>query len=106
MTSAAGLGWWSASQRAVPALQSLARLTVSHGGAIAAAELGGATAVSAVLETRLVVRDGRALRFSLPVVEQYFAARSALETGIEGLDLSDLQVLDRWRGALTLAIGR
>jgi len=91
-------------EEASQALQSLARLTVTQGGAVASAELGGAAIVSAVLETRLVVRDGRALRFSLPVVEQYFAARSALETGIEGLDLGDLQVLDRWRDALTLAV--
>lgn len=86
------------------ALQSLARLTVSHGGTIPAAELGDDAAVRAVLETRLVVREGRALRFALPIVEQYFAARSALETGLGGLELDDLRLIDRWRDPLTLAV--
>ncbi len=90
--------------QASQALQSLARLTVSHGGTIVSAELGGEPVVRAVLETRLVVREGRALRFALPVVEQYFAARSALETGLGGLDLDDLRLLDRWRDPLTLAV--
>lgn len=85
-------------------LLSLARLTVSLGGTAPAAELDSEQAVRTVLESRLVVREGRALRFALPVVEQYFAARSVLETGLDGLDLDDLQLLDRWRDSLTLAV--
>jgi hypothetical protein len=86
------------------ALKALARLTVEAGGSIPAAELGGDDAIRAVLETRLVVRVGRSLRFALPVAEQYFAARTVLENGIEGLDLDDLRLLDRWRDSLTLAV--
>jgi hypothetical protein len=91
-------------RQAQKALQALARLTVESGGAAVAAELGGEEAVRSVLETRLVVRAGRALRFPLPVVEQYFAAQSVLEAGLDGLDLDNLQILDRWRDSLTLAI--
>jgi len=86
------------------ALQSLARLTIESGGAVPAAELGSDQAVRAVLETRLVVREGRSLRFALPVAEQYFAAQPLLESGLDGLDLDDLSVLDRWRDTLTLAV--
>jgi hypothetical protein len=86
------------------ALQTLARLTTGSGGTAPAAELTGDDAVMAVLETRLVVRAGRSLRFALPVVEQYFAAQSVLEDGLEDLDLDDLRLLDRWRDSLTLAV--
>jgi hypothetical protein len=86
------------------ALKALARLTVESGGVAAAPELGSDDAVGTVLETRLVVRAGRSLRFALPVVEQYFAAQSVLEAGLEGLDLANLQLLDRWRDSLTLAV--
>ncbi|HEX7161523.1 MAG TPA: hypothetical protein VF223_09860 [Trebonia sp.] len=86
------------------ALQSLARLTIESGSAVPAAELGSDQAVRAALETRLVVREGRSLRFALPVVEQYLAAQPLLENGLDGLDLDDLSVLDRWRDTLTLAV--
>jgi hypothetical protein len=86
------------------ALKTLARLTVGSGGTVAAAELGGDDVVRSVLETRLVVRDGRSLRFALPVVEQYFAAQAVLDTGVAGIDLHDFRQLDRWRDSLTLAV--
>ena len=92
------------SEQASQALKSLARLTVGSGGAVAAAELGSDEAVRSALETRLVVRTGRALRFALPVVEQFFAAQSVLEAGLDGIDLSDMKALDRWRDSLTLAV--
>lgn len=91
-------------ERAWQAMLSLASLTVSLGGTAPASELGGEQTVRIVLETRLVIRDGRALRFALPVVEQYFAARAVLETGLDELDLDDLHLLDRWRDCLTLAV--
>jgi len=90
--------------RSWQALLSLASLTVSRGGTAPAAELGSGQAVRTVLETRLVIQEGRALRFALPVVEQYFAARAVLEAGPGRLDLDDLQLLDRWRDSLTLAV--
>ncbi|HEY1704088.1 MAG TPA: hypothetical protein VGG75_30695 [Trebonia sp.] len=91
-------------ERPWQALLTLASLTVSRGGTVPAAELGGEQIVRLVLETRLVVRDGRTLRFALPVLEQYFAAQSVLETGLSRLDLHDLQLLDRWRDSLILAV--
>ena len=86
------------------ALQSLACLTIEFGGTAPAAELGSDEAVRAVLESRLVVREGHSLRFALPVVEQYFAAQAVLHSGLEVLDLDDLGLLDRWRDSLTLAV--
>lgn len=91
-------------EEAGQALRRLARLTVASGGSIAAAELGSDEAVRSALETRLAVRTGRSLRFALPVVEQYFAAQTVLESGLAELDLSDLRGLDRWRDSLTLAV--
>jgi hypothetical protein len=91
-------------ERTWAVLLSLARLTLEAGGLALAGELGSDKAVNLALESRLVVREGRALRFALPVIEQYFAARSVLETGPEGIDFSDLRTLDRWRDSLTLAI--
>lgn len=90
--------------KAREALLLLARLATQWGGTVTAAELGSDDAARWVLETRLVVRAGRSLRFALPVVEQYFAARSVLEVGLDELDLDDLRQLDRWRDSLTLAV--
>jgi hypothetical protein len=91
-------------ERTRAALISLARLTTAASGLVAAAELGSDEAVNLMLESRLVVRAGRALRFALPAVEQYFAARSVLEAGPEDIDLGSLKALDRWRDSLTLAV--
>jgi hypothetical protein len=91
-------------EKATDAMLTLARLATRSGSSVPAWELGGRDAVRWALETRLVVRADRSLRFALPVVEQYFAARSALEAGLDEADLADLRVLDRWRDPLTLAV--
>jgi hypothetical protein len=90
--------------KASAALLTLARLATRSAGPVPSGELGGRDTARWVLETRLVVRSDRSLRFALPVVEQYFAARSALENGLDEADLDDLQVLDRWLDPLTLAL--
>src|ERR1700722_20383451 len=66
-------------------LMALARLTVGAGGSVSAAALGNHESVRSILETRLIIRFGRPLRFALPVVEQYFAAQGVLEHGLDGL---------------------
>ncbi len=86
------------------ALLTLARLSTDLGGPVPAAELGGDDAVRSVLETRLVVRANRALKFALPVIEQYFAAQSVLESGAGDLNLEDVRQLDQWRYPLLLAV--
>jgi hypothetical protein len=91
-------------EQARQALQSLACLTIEYGGTVPAAELGSDEAVRSALETRLVVREGRSLRFALPVIEQYFAAQAVLQDGLGFIDLSDLALLDRWLDSLTLAV--
>jgi hypothetical protein len=91
-------------ERSWQSMLSLASLTVSLGGTAPTAELGGEQAVRTILESRLVIREGRAVRFALPVVEQYFAAQTVLQDGLGWLDLHDLQLLDRWRDSLTLAV--
>jgi len=86
------------------ALKEMACLAIQSSGTVPAAELGSEDTVRSVLETRLVVRTGRVLRFALPVVEQYFAAQAVLEQGTTRLDLHDLRLLERWRYPIMLAV--
>lgn len=86
-------------------LKKLARLAVNSGGLLLAAEVGDSEAVRAAIESRLVVRDGRTLRFALPVLEQYFGAQAVLQSGFDKVvDTNDPLVLDRWRYSLALAL--
>src|SRR6266487_260565 len=86
------------------ALKEMACLAIQSSGTVPAAELGSEDTVRSVLETRLVVRTGRVLRFALPVEEQYFAAQAVLEQGTTRLDLHDLRLLERWRYPIMLAV--
>jgi hypothetical protein len=86
------------------ALMRLAGLTTAANGAVPAAELGDEDVIRTALETRLLVRRGSALAFSLPVVEQYFAGQAILSSGPGQIDLHNMDLLDRLRYPLVLAI--
>ncbi|NMO20776.1 hypothetical protein HPC49_25705 [Pyxidicoccus fallax] len=88
------------------ALQRLAALTLSSGGTIPQGEFGAEPDIQPLLTTALVVRRGRTLSFTLPVIEQYFGAQ-ALLTGVVKPDTAwaSLASFDRWRDAVVIAVG-
>lgn len=85
-------------------LLKLADASVCLGGLVPAGEVGSPEDIDTVLATRLVVRAGRAVRFSLPILEQYFVGLYMLENGVPGSLLADLASFSRWRYSLVLAI--
>ncbi len=85
-------------------LERLAEGVVRLGGsAVPISEIGGNSVVEVILATRLVVKSGRAIKFSLPILEQYFAGLALLRDGAVDRILDDLSVIDRWRYGLVLA---
>ncbi|MEU9251979.1 dsDNA nuclease domain-containing protein [Streptomyces sp. NPDC048270] len=82
----------------------LAAATVSGGGRALVADVGDEGVADALLDTRLVVRQGRCLAFALPVLEQYFAGQAALRGWVPSGTLGDPTLLGKWRYALALAV--
>ncbi|MET7453147.1 hypothetical protein ABZT03_14860 [Streptomyces sp. NPDC005574] len=92
-------------ERAERLLRRLAAVCVSAGGVAAAADVGSPGEVQVLLETRLVVRRGdRRLAFALPVLEQYFAGQALLANGVLAEVVQSVELLDRWRYGLAMAI--
>jgi hypothetical protein len=87
-------------------LRRLAALTLTSEGTIPQGEFGVEPDIQRLLATRLVVRRGRTLVFTLPVIEQYFGAQ-ALLTGTVKAEAAwaSLESFDRWRDAVVLAVG-
>ena len=79
------------------ALAKLATLSISGAGVVLARDVEP-DEVAGLLATRMVVRDNKALRFALPVFEQYFGAYAILRglTPIEEV-VRDLQSFEAWR---------
>ncbi|MEG3631927.1 NACHT domain-containing protein [Streptomyces poriticola] len=92
-------------ERAERLLQRLAAACVSGGGLAGAADVGSPGEMQALLDTRLVVRRGdRHLAFALPVIEQYFAGQALLANGVLAEVVRSVELLDRWRYGLAMAI--
>ncbi|MEU0075568.1 hypothetical protein ABZ027_39495 [Streptomyces sp. NPDC006332] len=92
-------------ERAERLLRRLAAVCVSAGGVAAAADVGSPGEVQVLLDTRLVVRRGdRRLAFALPVLEQYFAGQALLANGVLAEVVQSVELLDRWRYGLAMAI--
>lgn len=92
-------------ERAERLLQQLAAACLSAGGLAAAADVGSPGEVQTLLDTRLVVRRGdRYLAFALPVLEQYFAGQALLANGVLAEVVQSVELLDRWRYGLAMAI--
>ncbi|MFF2101712.1 hypothetical protein [Streptomyces sp. NPDC058202] len=92
-------------ERAEQLLRQLAAACLSAGGVAAAADVGSPGAVQVLLDTRLVVRRGdRHLAFALPVLEQYFAGQALLASGVLAEVVQSVELLDRWRYGLAMAI--
>jgi len=85
------------------ALTRLAAATTDRAGPVAAADFPGAASLAA---SGLLDRDGDAISFALPLVEQWFAARAL--TGIIALHdiLRDPARLSRWRYPLAVAVAQ
>lgn len=92
-------------ERAERLIRQLAVACLSEGGLAAAADVGSPGDVQALLDTRLVVRRGdRHLTFALPVLEQYFAGQALLAHGVPDAVMQNVELLDRWRYGLAMAI--
>ncbi|QEV30937.1 hypothetical protein CP977_00950 [Streptomyces cinereoruber] len=92
-------------ERAERLLQKLATECASTGGLAAAADVGSPGDVHALLGTRLVVRVGeRHLAFALPVLEQYFTGQALLAGGVPADVTQNVELLDRWRYGLAMAV--
>ncbi|MUN40813.1 NACHT domain-containing protein [Actinomadura litoris] len=85
-------------------LKRIARLSMEYGGPVPVAELEDDAYLPQALATRFVLRRRSIVTFALPILQQYFAARSALETNFTDEELEDLTLMDRWRYALLLAV--
>ncbi|WP_445185104.1 NACHT domain-containing protein [Pseudonocardia sp. Cha107L01] len=83
---------------AVRSLGTRKRMTVN--------EVGGPDVASSLTHTRLVVQEGRSLRFALPVIEQYFAAQALLrEESSANVSLESMDDFEAWRWAYVIAAG-
>ncbi|MEU1691220.1 hypothetical protein ABZ590_06505 [Streptomyces hirsutus] len=92
-------------ERAERLLQQLAAVCTSAGGWAATADVGSPGEVQALLDTRLTVRRGdRHLAFALPVLEQYFAGQALLAGGVLAEVVQSVELLERWRYGLAMAI--
>lgn len=81
-------------------------ITDSGAGYVRSAEVGTVAQVQRLRRTGLVHEEGGAMRFSLQILSEWFAAQ-ALELGevdAEGL-ASDFARLERWRYPLVMAVG-
>ncbi|MFB6518455.1 hypothetical protein [Streptomyces sp. NPDC056401] len=91
--------------RAERLVQQLAVACLSGGGLAAAGDVGSPGEIQALLNTRLVVRRGnRHLAFALPMLEQYFAGQALLATGVPDEAMQSMELMDRWRNGLAMAI--
>jgi hypothetical protein len=92
--------------QALPWLQRLAVASTDSGDApVRLAEVGDFSGRTAVTDSRMVQVEGDAIRFTLPILTQWFAAQSlqAGEPAVAEL-VADQPRLDRWRYALAIAI--
>lgn len=82
----------------------VAAATVTGGGRALVADVGDEGVADTLLDTRLVVRQGRCLAFALPVLEQYFAGQAVLRGAVPSGTLGEPALLGKWRYALALAV--
>lgn len=86
-------------------LKTLARLMVEQRtSVIAVGELDDSVPLADIIQTRLVIKEGRSIKFALPIIEQYFAGLVLLDADLVGQLLGDLSALERWRPGLVLAV--
>jgi hypothetical protein len=86
-------------------LLDLAVRTLAGSGRVPASQIGDLFQKQRILATRLVVEEDGELSFSLPILEQFFAAL-ALRQQQDLVDnaLADIASFDRWRYALAMAL--
>ena len=92
--------------KAEPLLQRLAILSTDRSTTpVPIGEVGTPTEIEPLLESRLVIENGRALSFPLPILTQWFAAQS-LATDSFPLDslISDPGRVERWKYAFIIFV--
>ena len=88
------------------ALAKVATISIPRSGLLFQNDLEGPDVVAKLLATRLIVREGDALRFALPVFEQYFGAYALLREHIPvDAVVHDLRTFEAWRYAFVIAVG-
>jgi NACHT domain len=90
-------------------LMRLGNLSVSYGGSVPITEIvqSSSDELEQILQTRLVVKQGRFLSFALPVLAQYFAALDLEENPLIIHELVvDQEQLRKWTYPLLIAIPR
>jgi hypothetical protein len=91
---------------ALPLLMRLA-LLASDGGerSVHADDVGAPEELDSLVRSRLVVREGKFLRFGLPILTQWFAAQALIHRHRTSKELLANPLLpDRWRYALAIAV--
>lgn len=80
--------------------------SMTGSGWFSAADVGGPDVESRLIDSRLVVRGDHGLRFSLPIIEQYFGAHALLRNFVD-LDqaVCPLDRFEQWRYAFVVAVG-
>lgn len=82
----------------------LARLSISRNGRVPIGEIGDLGLIEAMCATRLVVRKGMTISFSLPIIEQYFAGQAILESGLPEDIATSPAKLSYWQDALVFSV--
>ena len=87
-------------------LQRLAVLSIDRSTSpVPIGEVGTSTEIQPLLESRLVIENGGALSFPLPILTQWFAAQS-LVTGSFSVDgfINDPERIERWKYAFIIFV--
>ena len=86
-------------------LAEVATLSLSGSGVLRESDIEP-DEIAGLLATQMVVRDNNALRFALPVFEQYFGAYAILRGHVPIEEIvRDLRSFEAWRYAFVIAVG-
>ena len=86
-------------------LSSLAATTVSQSGRVSRSEAGKPPQVATLLGSRFLEEEAGAIRFSLPLLEEFFAAQALIhDQALVDAALSSETEFEKWRGPLGIAL--
>lgn len=86
-------------------LSSFAAVAVSQAGRVSRSEVGNAPRIASLLGSRFIEEDAGALRFSLPLLEEFFAGQALInDPALVATALSSATQFEKWRGPLGIAL--